>query len=414
MAKFKILLHKSNKRKDGSYPVCMRVTQKSKPKYIDLKLSAFKEQWNEEAERFKKDKRINPNHEKLNDLLSHYEERKQTIINQFEMRRINWTINQFYEEFIGASKKGKVYGYFLKQIKDLRETGHIGNSIIYNGALRDLIKFDKKIKERVFAEIDLKYINKFNMVMEKNGCCGNTRKICLKTLRAVMNKAIKEKEASSDTYPFGKGGFEINKLTEETTKRYLQSKELELIKNSLQGKTSREFARRIFLFSYYCLGMSFVDMARLTHNNIETSENGSYITYKRQKTQNNKESKPIRIPITKALKEQLNWFKANAVCYGNYLLPIIMNDYKGEKLYKHIRMQYSPINNNLKKLGKELGLHLKLTTYVSRHTMAMTLQSKNVPREVISQVLGHSSLSTTNVYLDSFGTSVINGAATLL
>ena len=91
-----------------------------------------------------------------------------------------------------------------------------------------------------------------------------------------------------------------------------------------------------------------------------------------------------------------------------------MNGYKGEELYKHIRMQYSPINNNFKKLGKELGIHLKLTTYVARHTMAMTLQSKNVPREVISQVLGHSSLSTTNVYLDSFGTSVINGAATLL
>lgn len=56
----------------------------------------------------------------------------------------------------------------------------------------------------------------------------------LKTLRAVINKAIKEKAASNNTYPFGKGGFEINKLAEETAKRYLLPTELELIKNSPQ------------------------------------------------------------------------------------------------------------------------------------------------------------------------------------
>lgn len=414
MAKFKFLLYKSNKRKDESYPVCLRIAQKDKIKYIDLKLSATEEQWNREAERFKKDKRVNPDHEKQNTLLNHYEERKHTILQQFAVRRINWTLNQFEEEFTGVSKKGKVYDYFIKQIKDLKATGHIGNATIYHSALRDLSKFDKKIKERVFAEIDLKYVNRLNMFMEKNGCRGNTRKICIKTLRAVMNKAIKEKEASSDTYPFGKNGFEINKLTEETSKRYLQPKELELLKNSPQEKPAREFARRIFLFSYYCLGMSFVDIAHLTHDNIEITENGEYIVYKRQKTQNNRESKPIRVPITEALREQLNWFKENTISHGKYLIPIITKDYSGEKLYKHIRMKYSPINNNIKKLGKALGVHLKLTTYVSRHTMAMTLQNKNVPREVISQVLGHSNLNTTNVYLDGFETSIINGAASLL
>ena len=67
----------------------------------------------------------------------------------------------------------------------------------------------------------MKYINRFNLEMEKDGCCGNIRKYYLKTLRAVVNKAIKEREASSNTYPFGKGGFEIGKLAEETAKRYL-------------------------------------------------------------------------------------------------------------------------------------------------------------------------------------------------
>ena len=54
---------------------------------------------------------------------------------------------------------------------------------------------------------------------------------------------------------------------------------------------------------------------------------------------------------------------------------------------------------------------MNLTTYVSRHTMAMTLQGNDVPREFTSQALGHRNLTTTNVYLDSFSTSVLDRVA---
>ena len=69
MATVKFVLYKSNKRKDGSYPVCLRVTKKGKLKYIDLNLSAFDGQWNEETCRFKNDKRVNPNYELYNEPL---------------------------------------------------------------------------------------------------------------------------------------------------------------------------------------------------------------------------------------------------------------------------------------------------------------------------------------------------------
>lgn len=57
---------------------------------------------------------------------------------------------------------------------------------------------------------------------------------------------------------------------------------------------------------------------------------------------------------------------------------------------------------------------LHLTSYVSRHTMAMTMQRKKIQREVISQVLGHADLKTTNVYLDSFDNSIVDEAAKVL
>ena len=70
MATVKFVLYKSNKRKDGSYPVCLRVSKKGKLKYIDLKLSSLEGQWNEDTCRFKNHNRVNPNYELYNGLLS--------------------------------------------------------------------------------------------------------------------------------------------------------------------------------------------------------------------------------------------------------------------------------------------------------------------------------------------------------
>jgi len=96
-------------------------------------------------------------------------------------------------------------------------------------------------------------------------------------------------------------------------------------------------------------------------------------------------------------------------------LPIISREYKGEQLYNYIRSRFSRNGKNLKNLATTLDItDMRLTSYVSRHTMAMTLQDNQVPREVISQIVGHSDLATTNTYLDSFSSSVIDEAEKVL
>ena len=101
---------------------------------------------------------------------------------------------------------------------------------------------------------------------------------------------------------------------------------------------------------------------------------------------------------------------------GDYLLPIVsVPGYSGERLYSHIRGRYKHFSRNLNNLGLAIGLKgFRLTSYVARHTMAMTLQEHHVPREIISQILGHKDLSTTSVYLDSFADSIIDEAARVL
>ena len=105
------MLYKSNQKKDGSYPICLRVAKQDKVKYISLGMSANLNQWNEDGQRFKKDKRINPEHEKRNALLNIYEERIDEVLRNFAECRINWTLNQFEEKFVGLARHGKVCDY---------------------------------------------------------------------------------------------------------------------------------------------------------------------------------------------------------------------------------------------------------------------------------------------------------------
>lgn len=178
---------------------------------------------NDDADRFKKDKRVCPNYERDNLFLNSCEERAGKILLMFAEKGQNWSLIQFEEEFCCKNRGNRINDIFIEHIDLLKATGHIGNAKKFEGTLRMLEKYDKKIKERTCAEIDFKYVTGFNAALEKRGCCGNTRRIYLKPLSVILNKAIKEKKCSLDTYPFGKGGFELGKLSEVTEKKIFAS-----------------------------------------------------------------------------------------------------------------------------------------------------------------------------------------------
>ncbi|GHV49061.1 tyrosine recombinase [Bacteroidia bacterium] len=416
MASYKFVLFSGSERIDGSYPISLRITKDRKYKLIRTGLDATPKEWSEEQERFVNNKKLVPEFKLLNARLSEIEARVNEVIRDFEFKKIDWTLNQFEDAFLNHAKKGKINDYFENLITTLKETNHIGNASCYEKTLHVLKLFDKKFENKIFQEIDIKYVKAFDVFLQKRGCAGNTRKYYFKALRAVLNKAIQDKEASESTYPFGKGGFNVAALEEETAKRYLPMDSMENIKSTVMENPTLEFTRRLFLFSYYCYGISFIDMALLKKKNVIRHNGGDYIVYKRNKTKEAKKVKAIQIKITPEIQSHLDWFEQNAVLIEDYLVPIVSrSDYQGEQLYNHIRSRFVRNNKNLKNLAAALDItELKLTSYVSRHTMAMTLQDNQVPREVISQILGHNDLSTTNTYLDSFSSSIIDEAVKVL
>ena len=161
-----------------------------------------------------------------------------------------------------------------------------------------------------------------------------------------------------------------------------------------------DFARDMFIMSFMLRGMSFVDMAYLKKKDLA---NG-YITYKRSKT-----GQQLTIEWTKDMQDILNKYPENE---SDYLLPIIRNrGVKDRYVYRNVGYN---INHNLKTIARKLGLSIPLTMYVARHSWASAAKAKGVPLSVISEGMGHDSETTTQIYLASLDTSVVDRANSLI
>jgi integrase len=163
-----------------------------------------------------------------------------------------------------------------------------------------------------------------------------------------------------------------------------------------------------------------VDIAYLKASDIE---NGT-IRYKRHKTK-----QPVTVTLVPEAKEIIRRYcninkgsedkgnkvngkkksKDNAEAQNNdyYIFGIINNSADSTTAYKQYRSGLATQNRRLKKIGAELGLDLPLTTYIARHTWATLAQNNGVPTAVISRSLGHTSETTTRIYLGSMDTKVL-------
>lgn len=165
-------------------------------------------------------------------------------------------------------------------------------------------------------------------------------------------------------------------------------------------RSSLDYARDMFLMSFYLRGMSFIDMAFLKKTDLK---NGS-VTYRRHKT-----GQQLIIEWTDEMQIILDKYPENAT---DYLLPIIKNPGTVER-YTYRNVGYN-INYNLKKLAAKVGINIPLTLYVARHSWASAAKAKGIPISVISEGLGHDSEATTQIYLASLDTSVVDKANSLI
>ena len=281
-------------------------------------------------------------------------------------------------------------------IAKLKTLGKVRTSETYASTLSSFKRF-RGNKDLTFDEMDSDMMVAYEAYLKNSGVSSNTSSFYLRNLRAVYNRAV-EKGMAAQLYPFK----HVYTGVDKTVKRAVPLKTMRLIKDmDLSKSPALDFARDMFLFSFYTRGMSFVDMAYLQKKDLV----GNVLSYSRRKT-----GQQLFIKWEKCMQEIVGKYD-NPL--SDYLLPIIKPSRDVDERKQYIYAAHN-INRSLKVIGCQLGLSVPLTMYVSRHAWASIAKSKNVPISVISEGMGHDSEATTRIYLASLDTMAIDRANNMI
>ena len=389
-----VLCYKSKVLSNGECPLMLRVTKDRKRKYVGLGVSVNPKFWN-----FSKNepKAACPNREYIEMLIADKIKEYSAKIIEFKVAQKDITPTSLVEKVNAQSKSGKtVDDVFEEQMAYLVKAGRKS----YAQSIKQTYNSLKEYRHNLnfyFDEIDVNWLKRYEQFLREKRLSENTIGIRFRNLRAIYNVAVEEDVVSSDRYPFKK--FKIARINQETIKRALTKADIERI---LSFKSSNNFMRfpiDIFAFTYYCGGINFTDIAKLTQANIMDGR----LIYKRQKTK-----KLIRIPLQpQALALVKKYHNVNSP----YLFPILSpfhktEEQKADRIHKVI----TKVNERLKQIGVILKLPIKLTTYVARHSQATVMKRAGVSTAVIREIMGHSSERVTQIYLDSFDNEQIDEA----
>lgn len=322
-------------------------------------------------------------------------ERLTRIVRRMESRGTVLSADDIVEEFKLYRSRYSLFRFMESVTVNLKECGKIRTAETYTATLRSFSRF-RRGRDIMLDEITTDIIQAYEAYLRVGGAVPNTTSFYMRILRAVYNRAV-ESEAIEQRNPFR----HVYTGTERTVKRAIPIAAISRIKNlKLPRGSKMDFARDMFMLSFYLRGMSFVDMAFLRKK--DRADN--HVTYRRRKT-----GQRLDIAWTKEMQSIVEKYPPNPT---QYLLPILTNPLSDERIA--YRNRASCINRQLKTIARMTNLKIPLTLYCARHSWASAARTKGIPVSIISEGMGHDSEATTQIYLASLETSVIDRANALI
>ncbi len=280
-------------------------------------------------------------HKTLLELIEYHNTNMISVLKSGTMKNY-YTTEKYLNKFL--SQKLKVKDIYLKQLN-----------------YRFIIDFEQYLR---------KYKNsKKQLMLSNNGVMKH-----LERFKKMINLAIKLEWLVKN--PFGQFQLKFNKYD----RQYLSERELKLIEKTHFTSKRLERVKEFFIFSCYT-GLSYIDVKQLTlHQIVRGIDNKYWIYTKREKT-----NELVKVPILPKALVIIDKYRAIAKeIDSELLLPLYSNQ---------------KTNSYLKEIAVQCGIHKNITFHVARHTFATTvLLSNGVPIETVSKLLGHSKLTTTQIY----------------
>ncbi len=328
----------------------------------------------------------------IRDKIAWGQRKLEQIAKSFENIGRPYTANDIIHRYKeSASDKTTVFEYMRRQSERLKELGRVRTGETYQQTLSSFMRFRNDV-DLYFDMLDADMVEQYESYMRSNCLSRNTTSFYMRILRCIYNRAVEE-GLTQQTDPFKRVYTGVDK----TAKRAITLKEIKRIKDlDLSDTPDLDYARDIFLFSFYLRGISFIDLAYLRKKDLT---NG-YITYIRKKT-----GQQLTIRWERSMQEIIDKYPENPT---QYLLPIITKQDGTER--KQYLNKILFVNRKLKQIAKLAKISTLLTMYVSRHSWASIAKSKNVPLSVISEGMGHDNEETTRIYLAAIQTNQIDDA----
>lgn len=371
--KYHFTLIKAKKLKNNLCPIYLRITVDGKRANISTNHAIQENQWINKGGILTTDKVVNQylagierklinifnelsNSDKeitaqilKNELLG-VEERKHTLLNTIEFH------NKNMESLIGIKYSEGTYKNYRVTLRYMKE----------------FIPYAYQTTDLPLNKLNYDFLKKYELFLTgvKN-CTNNGVMKQIQRLKKIVNLAISNEWL--DKNPFIK--FKIQ--YEKKDRGFLTNKELkQLEKIELPERLAK--VRDYFIFSCYT-GLAYADIASFKKDNIELDDKGNeWIVISRKKTK-----VQALIPILPKAKEYLNKYRdrleSNAIIF-----PVSSNQ---------------KTNDYLKEIAVLCDIKKNISYHLSRHTFATTITLSNgVPIETVSKMLGHTKITTTQIY----------------
>ena len=385
---------------NGEHPLMLRIIQNRKTQYKSLNISVDAKHWD-----FDKNapKPKCPHKDLINKIILKTKLEYQQKVLEKKANEEEFTASSLIHEQKDEIRAVTVDEFYKQLITELKEKGQIGNSYAYLSSYDNLKNFNKGKKlNYTFSHIDVVFCKKFEDWMRRKGNKDTTISYQFRTLRAAFNRAITAKVVSKEKNPFSE--FKLSHLNTKTMKRALSKADILKIMDADCHEKSElsQLAHDLFCFSYLCGGISLVDMANLTPENIMEGR----LIYQRQKTHGS-----INLQLSDRALQIISKY-SDYQKKANYFFPILHCKRHVTPMQKHnrVRKYCLHINHELKILAKELNITANVTTYVARHSFATILKKSGVNIGIISQALGHQDIKTTQIYLSKFDNEQVDEA----
>jgi len=371
-------------KKNGTQMIRLKMeTSKKDVQYLDSGISIRKNQWDDRKKKVKR----HPIEEKLNANL------QSLMVSVQQLYYSNKGVSAKRLHFLYKNNKKYDSSSFLDFYQQIVDEAKLKGKIRTANTQQKYVEKLKKFSSHVsFSDLSVQFAKDYEKWMLEKGNKINTVASNFKSMYAVLNKAMKMgiiKENPIRGYTIVTENVQKDSLTfEEITKL----SELE-IPTRFKGMIK---ARDMFLFSFYTAGMRFSDICKLQWTNIL----GNEIVYTMGKSRTRAGAKRT-LPLTPKAIAILERYKGKN---NTYIFPPLYGiDAKdGEKIEYKLFIANNAINRSLRIVCKKAKIEKWVNMHMAKHSFADFAVKNDTGLLMISKLLGHTKLSTTQYYLKDF------------